>query len=879
MAEKNNKNNDLEESQLETSENSSSAAQNSNKIPEIAGRIGGYAAGRKIRRDIAKNINSAKHSDIPNDNNGINPNTPPPIDNNNPVNSTSNNNNQNNQQPQLNNNVTENAKPNSKKNPTTSNSQKTPQIGLNGNQNKKSATSASQNTGEKSPNPSRRFNPKNIASKHSKHSDGNDTQIPSNETRNSKNPLEKLKNKTKSEKNIPNATDAKNTKRLVSGASKVASAAAGAASKMLSGVVSFIMSSPVVIITGFVIVLAVLLGSLIAPIIASLQPYGEDDDGNVCFATATCTKVILKTGEEEKKYELDEYIAGAMVNYYEYSKVVKYTFGQAKIDDDLLKALAVVIHSDISIYSDYDSTNSTCTITESSRFKEVYEPTENNTNSDDNVQDDGDTQGETTDNPDESDNTENSEQETNSSTNENSTDEKQSNDDKYYYKAKSAANSVISEVVDTYSKNLELNYSGYSQVLHDAVDNNKNYKEIVKIYIENDPNYASNNSSNDEDNEDNDESTNVYPICYFEKTSDGTGEISYSNNICSTVHVNNGASAGDYTIDKFIEGVVYNEARAWNDSLDTLKAHAVAARTYLVNRGTVENDTCYITVGGNTMGFNNATTDVIHQAVTETSGEYIMVNGEISKAAEWDALCITNPDTTGSYYTICQKSQQIPKDWFSKVKLFNSIKYYNEHSHGRGMSQYGAYYLATVQNKSYKEIINYYYNANVGTVVTESKKGYVMPINTFSYISGETTGYCDNGKVHTGIDFVAAKGTPVYAAHSGTVVKLYNTNYQCGVNCKSGEKEGLGVKIDNGDGTHSLYMHFSSRENLTVGQTVEAGQKIGEVGNTGSARGKNGGYHLHYQMQTQNNGTRTVLNPRDYLPLDEKGYGVCYKPR
>ena len=58
-----------------------------------------------------------------------------------------------------------------------------------------------------------------------------------------------------------------------------------------------------------------------------------------------------------------------------------------------------------------------------------------------------------------------------------------------------------------------------------------------------------------------------------------------------------------------------------------------------------------------------------------------MVNGQISKQAEWDALCITNPDTTGSTYTICQKNQQIPKEWFSKVKLFGTISWYNKHSH------------------------------------------------------------------------------------------------------------------------------------------------------------------------------------------------------
>ena len=169
---------------------------------------------------------------------------------------------------------------------------------------------------------------------------------------------------------------------MASAAPKVASTAARSASKLVAGIASFIMSSPVVIITGLVICLAVLFASLIAPFIASLQPYGEDEDGNVCFATAPCTNIVLKNGEEEKRYKLDEYIAGAMVDYYDYSSVVKYTLGIPSIDDDLLKALAVIIHTDVSIYSSYDSQTSTCTIDDTSKFKNVYEPTVTDDNSD-----------------------------------------------------------------------------------------------------------------------------------------------------------------------------------------------------------------------------------------------------------------------------------------------------------------------------------------------------------------------------------------------------------------------------------------------------------------------------------------------------------------
>ena len=874
-------NNNPEEMQQETLENYGSKPQQNHSISETAGRIGGRIAGRRI----AENLKARRHGDMPNSKtiNGLNEQTnagtPSPTSQQSPQSASQNS--AGNQSPIAAPDGTTNAK-------TPQQQIKNPDAPKNGgavpNQAGKSTkpgenpakpkASRTRNNSRKTPNlnPSRRFNPKNIASKHSKHSDNNDIP-PLSENENGGNPLDKIKNKTGSQKNIQKSATKKSAKKMASAASKAASTAARSASKLVAGIASFIMSSPVVIITGLVICLAVLFASLIAPFIASLQPYGEDDDGNVCFATAPCTNIVLKNGDTEKKYKLDEYIAGAMVDYYDYSSVVKYTLGKPSINDNLLKALAVIIHTDISIYSSYDSQTSTCTIDDTSKFKNVYEPTVTDDNSDaTDITDETENQETNQDSTEEEQDSQNN-IDTENDSNANS-ENKQTNEDKYYYQAKSAVNSVLSEVVDAYSTNLELKYSGYLQVLHNAADAGQDYQKIVKTYIKNDPNYVSKTSATeddeDQDNSAEDNSIGIYPICYFDKSSTGTGPISYSSDICSTVHINNGANAGDYTIDEFIEGVVYNEARAWTDSLDTLKAHAVAARTYLVNRGKVENGTCYMTVGSNTMGFTKSTNAAIHQAVTETSGEYIMVNGQISKQAEWDALCITNPGTTGSTYTICQKNQQIPKEWFSKVKLFGTISWYNEHSHGRGMSQYGAYYLATVQGKSYKDIINYYYGAEVGTVITKSKEGFVMPINTFSKITGETTGYCGSGKPHTGIDFAAPTGTPIYAAHDGVIVKTYDNGTNCYGSCNSTQAVGIGFRIDNQDGTISMYMHMSKRENLSRGASVKAGQLLGYVGNTGSSTGP----HLHYGMSSSTNGA--VLNPRSYLPLDEKGFGKCY---
>lgn len=98
---------------------------------------------------------------------------------------------------------------------------------------------------------------------------------------------------------------------------------------------------------------------------------------------------------------------------------------------------------------------------------------------------------------------------------------------------------------------------------------------------------------------------------------------------------------------------------------------------------------------------------------------------------------------------------------------------------------------------------------------------------------------------HKGLDIAAKAGTPIYAAAGGTVTY-------------SGYKGALGnlVIINHGNGVETYYGHCSSL-NVSVGQKVEAGDKIAEVGKTGSATG----YHLHLEVHV--NGT--AVNPQNYI--------------
>jgi murein DD-endopeptidase MepM/ murein hydrolase activator NlpD len=87
-------------------------------------------------------------------------------------------------------------------------------------------------------------------------------------------------------------------------------------------------------------------------------------------------------------------------------------------------------------------------------------------------------------------------------------------------------------------------------------------------------------------------------------------------------------------------------------------------------------------------------------------------------------------------------------------------------------------------------------------------------------------------RMHQGVDFGAAWGSPIYAASAGRVVF-------------AGRHGGHGnfVRLDHGSGIGTGYGHMS-RIVAFVGERVRQGQVIGYVGSTGLSTGP----HLHYEM-------------------------------
>jgi murein DD-endopeptidase MepM/ murein hydrolase activator NlpD len=102
-------------------------------------------------------------------------------------------------------------------------------------------------------------------------------------------------------------------------------------------------------------------------------------------------------------------------------------------------------------------------------------------------------------------------------------------------------------------------------------------------------------------------------------------------------------------------------------------------------------------------------------------------------------------------------------------------------------------------------------------------------------------------RMHTGVDWAAPIGTPIFAAGNGTVIK-------------AGRESGYGnrVEIQHANGYITTYNHMSGfARGITEGVRVRQGQVVGYLGMTGLATGP----HLHYEV---------IINGRFVDPMQVK---------
>lgn len=113
-------------------------------------------------------------------------------------------------------------------------------------------------------------------------------------------------------------------------------------------------------------------------------------------------------------------------------------------------------------------------------------------------------------------------------------------------------------------------------------------------------------------------------------------------------------------------------------------------------------------------------------------------------------------------------------------------------------------------------------------------------------------------KMHTGLDFAAPIGTPIYATADGTVTEARFDDGGYGYH----------VVINHGYGYQTLYAHMI-RMKARRGERVVRGQVLGWVGSTGKSTGP----HLHYEVIRNKQKIDPVhyffndLSPSDYERL------------
>lgn len=149
-----------------------------------------------------------------------------------------------------------------------------------------------------------------------------------------------------------------------------------------------------------------------------------------------------------------------------------------------------------------------------------------------------------------------------------------------------------------------------------------------------------------------------------------------------------------------------------------------------------------------------------------------------------------------------------------------------------------------------KEIKTPSYVENKKQKPNNEKKIYYHPLKNSKFKLTSPFGYrihpvYKTKRFHSGIDYGANKGVPIYAIDNGTVIR-------------AGVAKGYGnyIVIDHGNGIKSAYAHMSTM-NVKKGDKIKKGNKIGGVGMSGTATGN----HLHFEIIKNNK----KINPEPYL--------------
>ncbi|MCS6789201.1 MAG: M23 family metallopeptidase [Patescibacteria group bacterium] len=131
-------------------------------------------------------------------------------------------------------------------------------------------------------------------------------------------------------------------------------------------------------------------------------------------------------------------------------------------------------------------------------------------------------------------------------------------------------------------------------------------------------------------------------------------------------------------------------------------------------------------------------------------------------------------------------------------------------------------------NNNQNKILNYNQNFDKvnNTNLSEQKINFILPTRGLNW-----------GKLHpkNAVDIAASCGNDVLAAADGLIIDLSNSGWNNGY--------GKYIKIEHLNNVKTIYAHLNSI-NVSIGNYVKQGQKIGTIGQTGEATG----CHVHFEV-------------------------------
>ena len=141
------------------------------------------------------------------------------------------------------------------------------------------------------------------------------------------------------------------------------------------------------------------------------------------------------------------------------------------------------------------------------------------------------------------------------------------------------------------------------------------------------------------------------------------------------------------------------------------------------------------------------------------------------------------------------------------------------------------------------------------TVSAITETGYVWPVEGQIFGRGFSS-------EHEAIDIVAPTGVIVKSVNNGTVICASTATAAASGYCSNCGHGGAGyhVAVQYSNGIKAMYAHLSN-VCVTNGQSVVAGQQIGNVGSTGNSTGP----HLHFAMFLNGFSDAYAVDPLDYL--------------